>query len=84
MKALPEKVKEIEKMPRSYLGNVMATIIGEEFDEWVKEQVEIRNAKIKDERELELELELDQDIANIFQASTAVGGKYSFACCVLS
>ena len=55
MKALPEKLKEWEKLPRSYLGNVMATILGDEFDEWVKEQVEIRNAKIKDERELELE-----------------------------
>ena len=76
MKALPEKLKEWEKLPRAYMGNVMATIIGDKFEDWVKDKVEERNAKIKKEREMELEL--DDDIANIFLASTAVGGKYSF------
>ena len=64
MKALPLKEKEAEKLPRGYLGNVMATILGDEFEEWVKSRVEDRNAKIKDDRELELEL--DEDIAAIF------------------
>lgn len=54
----------------------MATFLGEAFEGWVKQRVEERNAKIKDDREMELEL--DEDIAAIFQASTSVGGTYLF------
>ena len=42
----------------------------------IRDRVEARNAKIKDDRELELEL--DEDIAQIFFASTAVGGRCNF------
>ena len=34
--ALPEPKKEILKLPRAYLCNVLYTMLGEPFSEWVK------------------------------------------------
>ena len=64
MRALPEVEKEILKLPRAYIGNVMVTLMGDPFERWVEQRIQERNAKLKDERELELEL--DEDIAAIF------------------
>ena len=61
MKALPLVEKEISKLPRAYIGNIMMTIIGEQFAHWVEERVKERNAKIKEEREMGLEM--DPEIA---------------------
>lgn len=49
MRALPEEEKEIMKLPREYIGNVIFTIVGEKFQSWVMEKIEIRNAKLKEE-----------------------------------
>ena len=73
MRALPEVEKEIMKLPRAYIGNVMVTFLGNPFEKWVEKRIAERNAKLKNERELELEM--DQDIAAIFHASTSIGGK---------
>ena len=77
MRALPEVEKEVLKLPRAYIGNVMVTFLGNSFERWVEQRVRERNAKLKDDRKLELEL--DEDIAAIFHASTSIGGKYIHA-----
>ena len=44
-RALPP-AKEILKLSRAYLANVIFTIIGSQFKDWVDQQVKRRNAKI--------------------------------------
>ena len=46
MMALPVE-KEIHKLTRQYLANVIYTIVGEPFSQWVDQMVEQRNSKIK-------------------------------------
>ena len=57
MFVLPEDEGEIKKLPREWLGNVIYTIVGEDFKTWVDEQIEKRNAEIKLYQELEVELD---------------------------
>ena len=45
MKRLPEE-KEIIKLPKQYLTNVIYTIVGEDFANWVRARIEERNAKV--------------------------------------
>ena len=33
--ALPIETREIEKLPRAYLANVIYTVVGDPFKEWV-------------------------------------------------
>ena len=35
-KALPKEPREVEKLPRAYLGNLIYTIVGQPFREWVE------------------------------------------------
>ena len=36
---LSAEEKEIEKLPRAYIANLIYTIVGEKFKEWVKQKV---------------------------------------------
>ena len=74
MQALPSVEKEIRKLPREYLGNVIQTIAKGNFTAWVKQRIEARNQKLLDDRDLTIHM--DQSIAAIFNASTAISGKY--------
>ena len=67
--------KELRKVPKQWVVNVMATVIGEPFIEWVKQQINDRNKALIMERKLGIEL--DEEIAAAFHASTAVSRKYS-------
>jgi hypothetical protein len=44
--ALPIEPREVEKMPRSYLANVIYTIVGKPFRDWVDVAIKTRNDKI--------------------------------------
>ena len=35
MRALPAVRTEILKLPRAYIANIIRTVIGEEFEQWV-------------------------------------------------
>jgi hypothetical protein len=70
--ALPPS-KEISKLSRSYLANVIYTIVGEPFQQWVHQQVNIRNQKIAVEGNNVIAM--DPQIARIFMDSTAISGK---------
>ena len=65
--------KEVEKLPRQYIANVIYTIVGPPFAQWVKTQMEKRNDKIKSEQDMMIDM--DPEIAEIFRASQSVSGK---------
>ena len=74
LRALPIEEKEVLKMPRYYIGNVIYTLVGQPFAKWVEERVTARNEKLADERDMYIEM--DPAIAEIFRKSTSVSGKY--------
>jgi hypothetical protein len=67
--------KEIPKLSRGYLSNVIYTIMGEPFQAWVKQQVNLRNQKIA--LEGNNIIAMDPQIAQIFNQSTSISGKSS-------
>ena len=73
MRCLPETEKEIDKLPRAYLGNVIYTRVGDQFKEWMDERIRIRNQKLADDQNMMINM--DPDIARIFRASNSVSGK---------
>ena len=44
--ALPIEPREVEKLPRAYLANVIYTIVGKPFRDWVDGAIKTRNEKI--------------------------------------
>ena len=38
MRALPMAQKEIRKLPREYIGNIIYTLVGSDFRDWVKQR----------------------------------------------
>ena len=74
MKAFPPTTKETEKFPRQYIANVIHTIVGRPFREWIDRQLEEKNAELAEKKEMNIEL--DPEIEAIFKASTAVSGKW--------
>jgi hypothetical protein len=67
-------IREIRKMPRQYICNVIFTCLKDPFQEWVNERCSQRNADIAVEHNLNIEL--DANIAKAFHASTAVSRMY--------
>ena len=61
MKCLPSEEIEIDKLPRQYIGNIIYTVVGQAFDDWVQQQIEIRNEKVK--TEANMAIEMDAEIA---------------------
>ena len=69
MVRLPDP-KDIHRLPKQFLINIVYTICGESFANWVKEKVEERNNKVAVDKGLLIEV--DEEIANAFAASTAI------------
>ena len=57
MKALPTGEKEIEKLPRQYIANIIHTIVGKPFQEWIDAQLEARHAELAEKKEMFIELD---------------------------
>ena len=72
-RALPPS-KEIAKLARCYLANVVYTIIGQPFQDWVTFQVNARNKRVA--LEGNNVISMDPEIAQIFHQSTSISGKY--------
>ena len=53
--------------------NVAWTVVGQPFGQWVKAQIEERNARMAMERDLLIDM--DPDIAEAYFASTSVSSK---------
>ena len=64
MDYLPVK-DEIKKLPRQYIANVIHTVMGKHFENWVDVRVEERNRTIKKEKNLMVEM--DAEVAEIFR-----------------
>ena len=70
---LPTEEREILKLPRAYIANVIYTNVGDPFADWVKFQIQDRNDKIASKRDLLVSM--DPEIAKIFAASPSISGK---------
>ncbi len=70
MNCLPTETKEIFKLPKQYLINVIYTIVGQQFADWVTERIEERNQKVAVDGNLMIEV--DAEVARAYNNSTAV------------
>ncbi len=70
MRCLPVVEKEVEKLPRQYIINVLYTVLGERFSNWVEELVTARHQGVIEEGEQYIEL--DAEVAEAFRNSRAV------------
>ena len=67
LKCLPSLEREINKLPRGYVANIIYTIVGDEFKQWVNKQIKMRNDKFREEKNIVIEM--DPEVAAIFRAS---------------
>ena len=73
MRAFPEEGREIRKLPRAWINNVIYTLDCQ-FANWVQLKQKERTDKLL--KEENLGLNLDPEIAAIFQNSNAISCKY--------
>ena len=69
---LPDET-DLPKVPKQWIVNVCAAVIGEPFKQWVHEQIEERNALMAEKKEVMIAM--DPQMAAKFQASTHVSRK---------
>ena len=69
MSYLPEK-KEIEKVGKPILSNLVYTVVGEKFRAWVQAKIEERNERLAVEKDLMISF--DSEVAAAFNRSTHV------------
>ena len=74
MKALPDLERERLRLPREYIANVIYTLVGDKFKDWVTSRIQARNSYLA-EKNAQL-IPLDPDIGAIFKQSTDISGKY--------
>ena len=70
---LPEPNIELPKTPKQWIVNTCATVLKEDFIDWVQLQVKARHEKVMQEKDLAIVM--DPKMAAIFNASTAVSSK---------
>ena len=72
MQYLPDEV-DLPKIPKQWIVNVCAAVLGDVFKAWVAEQVEDRNALMAEKKEIMIAM--DPRMAAKFTASTHVSCK---------
>ena len=72
--ALPSEQREIEKLPRQYIANVIYTVVGPVFKQWVDGEINKRNAKIIEDQDLAIDM--DPEIHAAFMASQHVSTQH--------
>lgn len=72
---LPKEEREVDKLPRAYVSNLIFTIVGSRFKEWVEQKVQDRTNKIMQDQDMAIEM--DPEVYKAFKASTNVSGKFS-------
>ena len=65
--------KELTKMSRKYICDVIYSIVGDEFEDWVNQRVQHRHQKMAEKKDLMLSL--DPEIARCYEASHSVSCK---------
>ena len=66
----PEKREEIERLPRSFIINVLYSLKGESFKRSVNQKMEERNRRLIEKQQIGLEL--DDEVKAAFLKSTQV------------
>ena len=74
---LPEE-RDMNKLPRQWVINVIYSLCGDNFREWVSQQVKDRNDRLAEKRDLMIDL--DPDIAAAFSNSAYISSKYTISC----
>ena len=72
---LPE-ADEQRKLPRQWVINLVYTLAGKPFADWVLEHIEARNSKLVQQRKLAIDM--DPEILRAFTASSHVSSKCLF------
>ena len=72
---LPDE-RDLRKLPRQWIINVVYSVIGEPFRQWVSTTIKKRNDELADKRDLMIEL--DPEIAKAFRSSVNISSKSSF------
>ena len=72
-KYLPD-APDLPKVPKQWIVNVCAAVLGDDFRAWVREQIEERNALMQQKKEMMIAI--DPEMAAKFGASTHVSRKY--------
>jgi hypothetical protein len=67
---MPAEPHEIKKLPRAWVINVGATVVGQPFVEWVSKRITARNKEMAQDRNLLIKM--DPQLAAAFQRSTAI------------
>ena len=62
--------KEMRKLPKQWIVNVLFSVQNQAFGDWVKERIESRNEKVVKEKNLLIDM--DPAVAAAFTNSTAV------------
>ena len=69
---LPDE-KEMEKLPKQWLCNILVKITGGKFKQWVQEKILVRNQGLVKEKKLAINI--DPKLMQAFFKSTAVSSK---------
>ena len=64
-KYLPEPSIELPKTPKAYIGNVIASVLEDEFSKWVKYQIDMRHEKVAVKKDIMIQM--DPEMAEIFR-----------------
>ena len=70
---LPDE-REIKKLPKQWVINLVYSLVGDDFKQWVRSRIDSRNEKLVITNNLMIQL--DPDIAAAFKHSTAISSKY--------
>ena len=69
-KAFPTEESEIDALHRGYVANVIYTIVGENFTDWIDKKLKERTKRLCSERDMNISM--DPEIFKIFKASTSI------------
>ena len=68
--------KEICKLPKQFVLNVLYAVIGDSFSNYISLKVHARNEKVAAERDIMINV--DPELAAAFNNATHISCKYSF------
>ena len=70
---MPVEKAEIENLHRQYIANVIYTVAGDEFKEWIDQKMKERTQKLTEDKNLNIKM--DPEIFSVFKNSTSISGK---------
>ena len=74
--ALPKEQNEINSLHRNYIANVIYTIVGEDFRDWINNKMQERTKRLALERNMTIQM--DPEIYKIYKDSTSISGKSAY------